>query len=287
MSAATLMAVVAGVLLTLAAADAASAFTALRMRPAWRLARRRPAAMTERLGDCSGAVRRALTRHGVVTPAGLRERLAAAGNTRPGAAEQLMALKCALACSAAVVLLPGTLDSSGLGALLRLAVVPVAAFLAPDFLVRRRARARARLLRAQAPELLDRVRLAADAGMNPDRVLLVAASRGDGLLAAEVRAALAATRLGLSRDQALDALCSRCPVPEVYALAAALRRSAIHGAPLAGAAAALAATARAERARRIHDRAQQAAPKIQLVVALLLVPAALLLVAAGMLAGLR
>ena len=37
----------------------------------------------------------------------------------------------------------------------------------------------------------------------------------------------------------------------------------------------------------MHERAQGAAPKIQLVVALLLVPAALLLIAAALLAGLR
>jgi hypothetical protein len=37
----------------------------------------------------------------------------------------------------------------------------------------------------------------------------------------------------------------------------------------------------------VGDRAQRAAPKIQLVVALLMVPAVLLLAAAGLLVGLR
>ena len=76
-------------------------------------------------------------------------------------------------------------------------------------------------------------------------------------------------------------------MPEAHALAAAVRRAERHGAPLGPAVAALAAGARAERGRRVRDRAQRAAPKIQLVVALLLVPAVLLLVGAGLLAGLR
>jgi len=53
-------------------------------------------------------------------------------------------------------------------------------------------------------------------------------------------------------------------------------------APPADALAALADEARAERARQVRDRAARAAPKIQLVVALLLVPAVLLLVAAAL-----
>jgi len=68
----------------------------------------------------------------------------------------------------------------------------------------------------------------------------------------------------------------------VAALAAALRRAERHGAPLAGTLQAQAAEARAERARRIREHAAKAAPKIQLVVALLLVPSVLLLVAAAL-----
>ncbi|HEV2814294.1 MAG TPA: type II secretion system F family protein, partial [Solirubrobacteraceae bacterium] len=58
------------------------------------------------------------------------------------------------------------------------------------------------------------------------------------------------------------------------------------GAPLGPALAALAEEARGDRARRIRDRAARAAPKIQLVVALLLGPAVLLMVAAALAASL-
>ncbi len=303
MSLATALAALAGVLMALAVLDGS-----LMLARAW--ARRRseliapglpsrlrvirrgslpgPGSAPRALGlGGAGAPAALLARHGVRVPAGLRERLAAAGVSGAGGAERVMALKCVLTAGSAIAVIPPALDGGGTAAVALLTVVPCTAFLVPDALIARRARRRARLLRAQAPELLDRVRLAAEAGLDPERALTLAASRGGGLLAAEIRAALAATRLGRTREQALDVLCARCPVPEVSALAAALRRSARHGAPLAAAAAALAETSRAERARRVHDRSQRAAPKIQLVVALLLVPAALLLVAAGMLTGLR
>ncbi len=234
----------------------------------------------------SRALSGVLRDRGIAVPRGLGERLAAAGLSGESAAADVMAVKSALAAAAALVALPGALGG-GSGRLLLLAVAPALAFLVPDALVARRVRARARLLSAQAPELLDRVRLTAEAGLSPRRALALAAAHGDGLLVREVRAALAASELALSTDQAMDRLCRRCPVPEVRALTAALRRSAVHGVPLGPAAAALATGSRADRARRIHDGAQRAAPQIQLVVALLLVPAALLLIAAGMLSGLR
>jgi hypothetical protein len=77
----------------------------------------------------------------------------------------------------------------------------------------------------------------------------------------------------------------RCPVPAISTLVAALRRADRHGAPLSDTLAAQAAEARAAHARRLHEQAARAAPKIQLVVALMLVPSAMLLVAAGMSCG--
>ena len=67
---------------------------------------------------------------------------------------------------------------------------------------------------------------------------------------------------------------------------AALGRADRHGAPLGPALAALAADARADRSRTVREQASRAAPKIQLVVALLLVPAVMLLVGAAMAAAL-
>jgi tight adherence protein C len=77
-------------------------------------------------------------------------------------------------------------------------------------------------------------------------------------------------------------MCARLPLDEVLALVGALERAARHGAPLADTLAAQARDARLARRRRIQEEAARAGPKIQLVVALLLVPSVLLLVAAAL-----
>ena len=164
--------------------------------------------------------------------------------------------------------------------------LPVAFFLFPDLMLRRRAAQRRRLLEAELPMVSDRILLAIRAGLPLGRALAGAAEHGRGLLALELGRADAVIRLGASRAEALAQLERRCPLPEVVALVAAIRRADRYGAALEPLLAALAAGARADHQRRITERAQSAAPKIQLIVALLLVPAAICCVAAGMIAGL-
>ena len=272
MSAAPLLAGVAGVSGTAALADA---ITLWRARAADAGARRRRLPQPRLAGRLAAPA----------APRDLAGRVAAAGAAV--AVEDVMALKCCLVAGALLAALVVSPALPGrLGTLLLIAG-PAAGFVLPDLALARRARLRAQQLRAEAPDVLDRLRLAVDAGLSPARAIDEAGRHGRGPLALELRALAAAAELGVARDEALARLRRRCPLAEVEALAAALTRSHRHGAPLGPALAALAEATRAERGRRIHERAQRAAPKIQLVVALLLVPAALLLVAAGMLAGLR
>lgn len=220
-------------------------------------------------------------------PGDLPARLAAAGAPRRFGPQELMAAKCAFAVSALGAALVAEPALPGRLGLLALAGAPGGGFLVPDLLLLRRARCRARAARAEAPDLLDRIGLAVAAGLPPARALERAARDCDGPIAAELRRLTAASAWGAGREEGLRRLAESLPVPEARALAAAVRRSERHGTPLGPAVAALADGARASGAQRVRDRAQRAAPKIQLVVALLLVPSVLLLVAAGLLAGLR
>jgi tight adherence protein C len=135
-------------------------------------------------------------------------------------------------------------------------------------------------------DVLDLVRVAVAAGLPPLRALAEVGRRHGGLLAGELRTAAHEASLGVPRRAVLDALAARAPLPAVAALVTAIDRAERHGAPLDAALASLAAEARTARARAVRDRAARAAPKIQLVVALLLVPAVLLLVAAALVASL-
>jgi tight adherence protein C len=108
-----------------------------------------------------------------------------------------------------------------------------------------------------------------------------------GILAVELDAASARTQLGAPRGDVLRELAARCPTAAVATLVAAISRADLHGAPLTRALEALATEARAEQARALRDAAAKAAPKIQLVVALVLVPAVMLLIGAVLVHGMH
>ena len=69
------------------------------------------------------------------------------------------------------------------------------------------------------------------------------------------------------------------------ALASALERSRRFGSPLAEQLHEQASSLRRDARRRLEERAARAAPKIQLVVALVLVPSVLLMIVAGLVAN--
>jgi tight adherence protein C len=218
---------------------------------------------------------------GAARPAGFGP-AAGAGFGGADPLSDVMALKTGAALVAGLLAVPVASAAPGRLWLVVLPGLPAAAYLAPELWLGRRARRRARAIAAEAPEVFDLVRIAVAAGLPVIRAFGEVGRRHRGVLAAELGAAAARAGLGEPVGPTLARLRARCPAPAVHALVVAVERSRRHGAPLAPALAAIAADARADRARRVQDRAARAAPKIQLVVALLLVPAVLLLVAAAL-----
>jgi tight adherence protein C len=125
-----------------------------------------------------------------------------------------------------------------------------------------------------------------ESGLSLGAALGEVGGRTRGPLAREWRAVGRECALGVPLVESLAGLARRAPLPEVEALAAAIGRAARHGAPLAATLETQSRGARLARRRSIQEQAAKAAPKIQLVVALLLVPSVLLLVAAALAAAL-
>jgi len=227
----------------------------------------------------AGASRKASTH-------GLELRIAAAGRPARLSARELMAAKVGGAVLAA---LPGAsvgaLAPGRLGLLLVVAV-PIVGFFLPDLWLARRTAARAGAARAELPQLLDLLRVTVDAGAALPSALLAVGERADGPLGGEWRAVGREVSLGVPLADALAGMAARLPLPEVESLGRALDRSRRHGVPLGEALDALATDARSALARRVREDAARAGPKIQLVVALLLVPSVLLLVAAALISAL-
>ncbi len=164
------------------------------------------------------------------------------------------------------------------------AVLAAAGFLAPDALLERAARRRRARFVAALPDALDMLAVGAASGRDPASGLAEIAAGSPGPLAAELSRAIAEVDCGRPLRDAIDELRVRIPGAEVGALAAALERSRTYGSPLAEQLHLQATALRRDARRRIEERAARSAPKIQLVVALVLVPSVLLTIVAAIIA---
>jgi tight adherence protein C len=194
----------------------------------------------------------------------------------------------------------GKLGGVGVGGLLALVVAPAApgrtallvavalplgGFFVPDALLERAARRRQRRLVAALPDALDLLAVSAGAGRGAASGLEQLARAGEGPLAEELRIVAAELSCGRSLSAALAALRARVPGSELAGLVAAIERSRRFGSPLAEQLRRQASALRRDAHRATEDRAARAAPKIQLVVALVLVPSVLLMITAGLIAN--
>jgi tight adherence protein C len=189
--------------------------------------------------------------------------------------------------------------TAGLGGLVALAAAPAvpgrlalavagglvaAGFVAPDAMLERATRRRRARMVAALPDALDMLAVGAASGRDPVSGLGEIASESSGALAMEIARTVAEIEAGDPVGVAIDRLRARAGAPEIGALAAALERSRVYGSPLADQLHALATELRQDARRRSEEGAARAAPKIQLVVALILVPSVLLTIVAAIIA---
>ncbi|HYH58314.1 MAG TPA: type II secretion system F family protein [Thermoleophilaceae bacterium] len=229
---------------------------------------------------------RRLMPRAVAAPADLERRLAEAG--RPGGLDgsDLLAAKCLAALAGALAgLMLGTLAPGRLG-LAAAAVGPVAGFLLPDLWLARRRADHVRAVRRDLPALLELLAVAVEGGLSPAAALAEAGRHSRAPLARAWSGLAAQVAVGVPLADALEAHRRELRIPEVDAFAGALARAVRHGAPLSDTLVAQAREARLARRRAIHEEAARAGPKMQLVVAVLLVPSVMLLVAAALLGAL-
>lgn len=163
--------------------------------------------------------------------------------------------------------------------------LPAAGFFIPDALLEREARRRRRRLVAALPDALDLLAVSVASGRGPADGLAQLARAGEGPLAEEMRIAVAELSCGSSLSAALAALRARVPGSELATMVASIERSRRFGSPLADQLRRHSTALRREGRRAVEERAARAAPKIQLVVALVLVPSVMLMIAAGLIAN--
>ena len=197
----------------------------------------------------------------------------------------MLAAKLAGAACGGLAALAAAPAAPGRTALLVAIGLPVAGFLVPDALLEREARRRQRRLLAALPDALDLLAVSAGSGRGPAAGLEQLARAGEGPLAEELRLTVAELSCGMPLGAALRSLRARVPGSELATLVAAIERSRRFGSPLAEQLRRQAGALRRDSRRAVEERAARAAPKIQLVVALVLVPSVLLMIAAGLIAN--
>lgn len=211
-----------------------------------------------------------------LTRAGLRGRISALGILIARGLAAAIGLMVAIVAAPAA---PGRLSW------LVLAGMPAAGFLAPDALLERLARQRRERLIAALPDALDLMAVSAATGRSAAAAFGEIAANGEGPLATELAVVRAEVSAGNPQERALAGLRARVGGSELATLVAAIERSRRFGSPLADQLRRQASALRIDQRRAVQERAARAAPKIQLVVALVLVPSVLLMIAAGLIAN--
>jgi tight adherence protein C len=242
--------------------------------------RRRAQEMLRRFGQ---VIASASTVRGNTPSRDLEARLVAAGEPAGLGMREWVAVKAVSALFSGVAGALISAEAPARIAVLALLCCPAAGFIAPDLWLARLSKRRLDSAVLELPDMLDLLRVTVEAGIAPARAIGVVGAEFHGTLASEWKRVAAEIDLGISRDEAFAGLRARLPADEIGSLVESLTRATRHGVPLGRALELQASTARERWRLRVRERAARAGPKIQLVVALLLVPAVLLIVAAGML----
>jgi tight adherence protein C len=216
---------------------------------------------------------------------GLPARLRRAGLESRVPLEALLAAKLVSVVAGGIAALAAAPAAPGRTSLLVAVAMPAAGFVLPDALLEREARRRRRRLLAALPDALDLLAIGSAAGRSPAAGFAEIARAGNGPLAEELRIAVAELDCGQPLPEALAALRERVPGSEMATLCASIERSRRLGSPLADQLRRQSTSLRRDQRRAVEEGAARAAPKIQLVVALVLVPSVLLMIAAALIAN--
>lgn len=198
--------------------------------------------------------------------------LALSGLTGRWTAQQVLGAKLALAVTAATLMLLYVSGGFTAGRLVGASVVVAAAFMAPDYLLGRKVRARQAQMEQDLPDVLDQLTISVEAGLGFDAALQRIVRAGSGPLADELGRMLQDVQVGTRRSDAMAALIERTDAADVRHVVTALIHADRHGAPLAKTLRLQAAEMRLKRRQRAEEAANKIAIKLLFPVVFCLLP---------------
>jgi len=156
-----------------------------------------------------------------------------------------------------------------------IAAIFFAAFgwLAPGFVVQRRAESRLHRIDRAMPELIDLLVVTIEAGLSLSAALQLAGERLKGPLGNELRIVLQEQRMGLTPVQALENMVGRCPTPAVEAFTRAMVQGQLLGVSIGQILRSLAIEMRKRRRAQVEQQAQKAPIKMLFPLVFMIFPA--------------
>ena len=148
--------------------------------------------------------------------------------------------------------------------------------------IRSTARKRQDAIAREMPDFLDVLAVTVSAGLSLRAALQRVSAASDSPLGQEIRRVLDDLQLGMSRREALEHLRQRNSAPSLDSWVSAMLQAEELGAPLGDTLQEIAREVRRARAGEVRRAAAKAAPKISLVVTMIIVPGALLLIVASL-----
>jgi tight adherence protein C len=219
------------------------------------------------------AVNAILASLGRLVPARLRGSLVGRLRDAPGAPEEpevVLGWKVVLAVAGSVL---GAASGTGMGSVLVAAVVGVAGFRLPDFVLARRGTFLRHAMEAAVPGVIDLVALSVAAGLTPRLALDRVTDVIGGRLGEELREARHEVALGKPWRQALASLAHRTGLHDLRRISLVLDRSERLGTPVSDHLRGLARQVRAERRAADEERARRAPVLMLFPLVFLILPA--------------
>ena len=217
--------------------------------------------------------------HPKTTVEGVGARLLAAGVNRSISATAFLAFKSGLAIVGVVLgaLFGGAVQGAG-GVLFCAVALAGIGFIAPDFVVSSKARARRERIRAELPDALDLMAVSVEAGMGFDGAIAKLTEHMTGPLADEFALTLSEIRIGESRQDALKKLSERTNTPELTSFVRTIIQADQLGISLGRILRVQATDSRLKRQAAAEEKAMKAPIKMMFPTVLFIFPAMFLVI---------
>jgi tight adherence protein C len=214
-----------------------------------------------------------------VTPIDARERLAKklqlAGSPQGWDAERVLAFKVIGAVSAFIlgVFIAGMIHPAPFIAIVLLALLTFAGFVAPDSILNRQVEERQREILKTLSDTLDLLTISVEAGLSLNAAIAQVVQNVPGVLSSEFARMLQEIQLGVPRSEAFRHLAERTDVEELNAFALAMIQADVFGVSIASVLRTQAQQLRIKRRQRAEGKAQQTPVKIVFPLILCVMPA--------------